>query len=107
MKTLKNHLGNFPDIYMYGIFIFLVTYCTWKRDIQRLQTYSNNNRNGFRLFSANRIAHVQISEVFLHDYLYIQASCVSETRQMPDPYCVLVLINQSERVLFGECTCVA
>lgn len=107
MKTLKNHLGNFPDIYMYGIFIFLVTYCTWKRDIQRLQTYSNNNRNGFRLFSANRIAHVKISEVFLHDYLYIQASCVSETRQMPDPYRVLVLINQSERVLFGECTCVA
>lgn len=103
VKTWHKHLGNLPDIQTYDILIFLMTYCKW--DNQRLQTYKNDN--GFRLFSANHIDHVQISEVLEHDYFYIKASCVPETRQTSDPYCVWVLIHQSGRVLSGGCTCVA
>lgn len=97
MKTWQKHISNLQDIHTYAILIFLMTYCTW--DNQRLQTYKNDN--GFQLFSAN---HVHISEVLEHDYFYIKASCVPETRQTSDPYCVWVFIHQSGRVLSGGCT---
>lgn len=80
--TWYKRLTSLPDIQTCDILVFFMTYCKW--DSHRLQSYKNDN--GFRLFSSNHIEHVQISETFQNNYLYIKSDCIPETRQTSDPY---------------------
>lgn len=80
-----------------------MTYCKW--DSHRLQSYKNDN--GFRLISSNHIEHVQISETFQNNYMYIKSDCIPETRQTSDPYKTCVLARQSGQIVSGGSTCVA
>lgn len=80
--TWYKRLTSLPDIQTCDILGFFMTYCKW--DSHRLQSYKNDN--GFRLFSSNHIEHVQISETFQNNYLYIKSDCIPETRQTSDPY---------------------
>ena len=103
VNSWQKKLNTVPDIQPYDVFIYLMTYCKWEN--HRLQNYKHDN--GFRLFSSNHINNVHISSVFEHEYMYIKASCVPETRQSSNPYTAWLLVHQSGRVMSGGCTCVA
>ncbi|XP_069116847.1 uncharacterized protein [Argopecten irradians] len=92
-----------PDIDSCDTLIYLMRFCKWGED--RLRAYKNDN--GYRLFLANHIDNVIISDILQGHFRYVKATCVPETRQTAKPYDVWVLIRDTGEILSGGCTCVA
>lgn len=96
-------LSELPDIDYCDILIYLMRWCMWGEN--RLKSYRNDN--GYRLFVANHIDNVVISDSLQERYRYVKATCVPETRQSANPYDVWVIVADTGEITSGGCTCVA
>ena len=95
-------LNDLQEVESCDILIYFMKLCKWNE--QRLKSYKNDN--GHRLFMANHIDNVTISEKLENHFFYVKATCVPETRQTAKPYDVWVLLRYPGEVISGGCTCV-